>query len=499
MTMAESKDRYVLRFLSGPHAGAEAVVNDGAYVLGNGADSDLVIQDPGIAARHLLLELRSGRMTAESLDAAFFLDGEEVGQGRVTLAPFQVLTAGATSMALARYGDPWPEPAIPPLRTDAGLTGKEAEDAALPGPEKNPEDHAAPPPDDQDDEPDSRSVMPPGFLARLPRWAWLAGPPLIVAAVFWLGTVLITPSAVEDRAPTEPWTDLLGVLDELNLEQVRAERKAGGRFIVNGLVATDAQQRALRLALRDLPFPVSLRVVVMERRIRAVEEVLRILGLRHQVEDLGQGRLRLSGYVRDEAVLARLEEQLASDVPGLDDVLMKVVRYVEVHAALVQHMRHEGLLGLVQLEPHAGWITAGGALDPQQRRAWGRVKDAVEQEMEAPIVFQEEFTFPPLAPAAAAPDPRETRPAKASSSAGSGSGLPPNKATNREEARPPRIFPLPIRGISLVPIPFVLTADGERVFSGARLPDGGIVESIGLRGIVVLRQGQRIIYPTGGL
>lgn len=125
--------RYVLRFLSGPHAGTEVVLGLGTYVLGSAEQADLIVRDPEVAARHLLLDLGPGELSAQPQEARFFLDGREIVQDRVSISAFQVITAGFTNLALAPQGQPWPSIELPTLE-QAARSSNESEDDDQQGP-----------------------------------------------------------------------------------------------------------------------------------------------------------------------------------------------------------------------------------------------------------------------------------------------------------------------------------------------------------------------------
>ena len=58
--MDTDQQRTLIKILTGPHAGAEALLDPGAYVLGADDVCDIILQDSGVAGRHMRLKLESG-------------------------------------------------------------------------------------------------------------------------------------------------------------------------------------------------------------------------------------------------------------------------------------------------------------------------------------------------------------------------------------------------------------------------------------------------------
>ncbi len=486
---------YSLRFLSGPHAGAEAVLGAGEYVVGSDANSDVILQDPAVAPRHLLLVLGSEEMAVEPFEEGVYLEGREVSAGRSPLASFQVLTVGATCLALALRGELWPEVALPVVQRASGEPVQgivhEPDGANV---TDEPDESGAVRETGEDGPADRKDAA--GQAEGGAQVLWMHWKPALgfvgLLVLFWLMVHALWPASPEQAVQADPVAALEAVLDNLGIEGARVVRKGDGLFSMTGYVSTVEQRRALNDALRTLPFSVTLDVRVTGQLMQAVREVLRMLALEMEVEDMGQGVVRIHGYSGDDAVLARLEKQLADDVPGLNDVFLDAVKLVEVYPVLNRLLLREGLSGMVGFEPHPGWIAVSGTLDLDQRAAWSRVKEALADKLGMTVPFRESFTVP-LSPLSVV-TPMKEQPGASSPPKEVGTGT----AAGEGLAGTASLSGLNIRSISLLPIPSFVTDQGERYFEGARLSDGSVVMAIGVRGIVIRQNGMQTTVPIGG-
>ncbi len=493
--MQSQGSTYSLRFLSGPHAGAEAVLGDGEYVVGSDADSDVILQDPAVAPRHLLLILHSGEVAVEPFEEGVYLEGREITAGRFSLASFQVLMVGATCLALALQGELWPEVALPVVRRTLGASAGGIVDEPDGADAKDEPDEPGVVREAGEDGPGDRQDVP-GQAGAASSVLWRYWKPVLgfagMLVLLWLLVHALWPASPEQAVPAQPLAALETVLDDLGIEGARVVRKGDGLFFLTAYVSTEEQRRALNDALRTLPFSVTLDVRVTGQLMQAVREVLRLLALDMEVEDMGQGVVRVHGYVGDDAGLTRLERQLADDVPGLNDVVLDVLKPAEVFPVLNRFLVHEGLSGSVRFEPHPGWIGVSGALNWDQRAAWSRVKAALAHELGMTVPFRETFTasLSPLLVSA----PAGEEPAASMMPIAVGTGTTAGKGLEGTAS----LSGLNVRSISLLPIPSFVTDQGERYFEGARLSDGSVVMAIGVKGIVIGHNGTQITVTMGG-
>ena len=110
--MSESPNQLILKVFSGPHVGAEVVLADGEYVIGQSDDADIILNDPEIAGTHARLIVKNDQTTCVAIgDAEVFVDGNSVTD--VDLQHFQYFTLGSTHLAVGPMNASWPNRPLP--------------------------------------------------------------------------------------------------------------------------------------------------------------------------------------------------------------------------------------------------------------------------------------------------------------------------------------------------------------------------------------------------
>lgn len=147
-----------LRILSGYHRGATLPLEARPLSIGADEESDVVLADPGLAARHARLAPEDGRWVLEALDGALRGEHDNACLPKIVLDAGDCARLGAIWLAVCQADSPWQDP--PPEPVDApqapGMEGaeetQEAEDADQPGAaswlqdERSRFDDSAPPP-----------------------------------------------------------------------------------------------------------------------------------------------------------------------------------------------------------------------------------------------------------------------------------------------------------------------------------------------------------------
>lgn len=298
-----------LRVLDGLHAGARAPLDDAQaqpLAIGSALDNDIVLGDPGIAARHALLHWDAAQRRwrlqpaaeAEAAPAAARDAGHGLGEA-VSLGPVRITVASANDPFDAVVAAPAVQA---PVLVDEPPPGEAAELTPAPAP-------AAP----------------------APRWGRIAALlalviTLALGAGLWHVQQLAGERAAalpQRPAPARPQPSaavpavdpIQAALRPLALERQLAVRQVGGRPVVTGLVADAAAQEAVSSALLRLS-------------PRPGLQVLTLADLRAQARDAGwrlpdalrlsltpEGGLRVAGPVGTDADGAELARRLQALLP----------------------------------------------------------------------------------------------------------------------------------------------------------------------------------------
>ena len=128
---------WTMKILAGVHAGAEVTLVEEQAVLGSDDDCDFVLEDDGLAGRHLsLLAARSGvQVTVLDASHPVRIDGQTI-EGNAVLEPFQVVAVRGLAFAVGPAGQAWPTIDLPPVRAESDAPKPEAAATDLDSPEE---------------------------------------------------------------------------------------------------------------------------------------------------------------------------------------------------------------------------------------------------------------------------------------------------------------------------------------------------------------------------
>ena len=322
--MAESL--WTMKILAGVHVGAEVTLSDEEVTLGRDDDCDFVLEDAGLAGRHILLQAGTGdvRMTVLDGIGPVYVDGRPV-EGSIELGPYQVVTAGGLSLALGPAGQAWPSIELPASPSSEGRSPDEAS-AADEELAEGPTDET-PPTADVPATDTGESGGAPEETGRAPsRRALVAGMAvaalLAVAAVVWL--LVPTQVRTEQDDPKETLREIEAIASRYGAV-VRIADDAGtdGSIKVIGYVDTTHNRQRLLDELTKANVHARVHITSTEEIVETVTSVLNQslnIDKRNAVTvnpvENAPGELTLAGYVEQETSLSEFKAILERDVKG---------------------------------------------------------------------------------------------------------------------------------------------------------------------------------------
>ena len=109
-----AEPRYILKILSGLHAGAEFYLPSGVTRLGRSADCDLILHDQGIDDEHIIFRCsaQEARVECPTRESAALLNGMEQlhKNGPYTITDYGLVSSAGLYLALGREGLAWDIP-----------------------------------------------------------------------------------------------------------------------------------------------------------------------------------------------------------------------------------------------------------------------------------------------------------------------------------------------------------------------------------------------------
>lgn len=157
-------------------------------------------------------------------------------------------------------------------------------------------------------------------IRRAAVWLGLAGGLVMTlcAAALWT----LAPGPQAEVAPA-PAPSVRSLLDAGPFAALESARRADGRLLLRGRLATRAERKALDAWLAAQGLSADTEIVVDEVLARNVGEVFRVNGVDVEATSAGAGRIRARAAEPDRAKVARAAEAVRRDVPGLAELTVE--------------------------------------------------------------------------------------------------------------------------------------------------------------------------------
>ena len=345
-----AEQHWTLKILAGVHVGAEITLPDEESILGTDDACDLMLDDAGLAGRHVSLSPRPTGVRMSVLDTAspVVVDGQPV-EGTVELGPYQVVSVGGLCLAVGPADQPWPAIDLP--SSQAAAPPGEAAAPAESGVKEATEAQA---PAGTDTERADAAVRAPR------RWALAAGALVGVLIVAAGGARLLTPGEVESHHATaaETTRQIQEIASRYGaIIEVGADPRPDGRFRITGVVATEAQRSELLDGLSHAGVPAVVDIRSTEEIVESVTSILNQslnLDANNALQVLpvagAPGEVRVAGYVEDEACLLEAQAIIERDVRHAKGFTYEVHTKAERLSALRQRLDAAGVGGRFRIQ-----------------------------------------------------------------------------------------------------------------------------------------------------
>lgn len=306
---------WTLKILAGVHAGAEVTLSDEEATLGRDDVCDFVLDDAGVADRHLRLRTDPDgvRLTVLDPGSPVAVDGKPV-EGGLDLQPYQVVSCGGLALAVGPVGQAWPNIELPA----SPLSVPEAEPLDMPDEPQTEEPAIGPVPATA---PDSAADAPSLGGRRPVLTAAAVAGVLVVAAGAWL----LVPRDVERhyQSPADTTAQIRAIASPYGALIDFHTEEGNGSLSVIGTVDTEETRARL---LEDLANANVRATVHIDSTEQIAEFAMSVLNQSLNLDEQNAidvlpvagspGEVLVSGYVRDEGSLDGTRAILERDVRG---------------------------------------------------------------------------------------------------------------------------------------------------------------------------------------
>ena len=347
-----------MKILAGVHAGAEVTLSDEEAILGRDDACDFVLEDTGLAGRHILLCAGTDvRMTVLDGSSPVCVDGRPV-EGSIELRPYQVVSVGGLALALGPADQAWPPIDLPASSSPESRSALE-DVAACEEPAEGPGQGSPTSEDPPATDTGESGGMPEEAKRSSSRRVQAAGMVVVVllaAAVIWL----LAPRPVQ-TVHGDP-KETVRVIEEITsrygaVVQIESDTGTDGSITVTGNI--DTTQKRLKL-LDDLAKANINATVHITSNAEIAESVTSILDhslnadQRNAVAvrpvENSPGELTIFGYVEQESSLSAAKSIIERDVKEFIALHYKVQTRADRLSVLRQRLDDSDLGAGMQIQ-----------------------------------------------------------------------------------------------------------------------------------------------------
>lgn len=489
-----------LRVFSGPHLGAEIVLPRGDTLIGSDDSCDIILMDPGLAARHALLRINAAESDVDTppdvrimpMDSAVLIGDKPVTADGAPWPASVPCLLGSTILAwapAAQTDEPW-QPVM------AALSAQPSPQPLQPSPaEESPTQLADTNTVTETTEDAKASVTPlrrSGY--RLFR---------VALVVLCLGSLAVSyefrpaPSGINHHQLTE-------ILRENGFSTLKVS-PSEEMATVHGTVDSDAQRaQVLRLA-QSLQIPVYLDLHVRTDRSSALAHAFAQRGLFPEVTEVSDnGNLLVRGYIKDAQTEDAAFTALLEDFHAAGKLsISRTIKHAKDVMAVLEPLLDAEDLDFAHVEFLPGVVTFAGTFAEGQRLRLQETMNEVQQTLEVPVPFKivpgkpqtltvrTDVSRPAIAPTPLSPAQTRTEAPQPLNVA----SILPDRPQGVSDAD---TIDLKVTGVTLTPMRFITLGTGERIFEGGLLPSGHVVEGIGTQELRLRKDGGVTIYRLRG-
>ena len=447
---------WLLKILTGPHVGSEAVLSPGVYLLGRDEACDIILHDTSLEDKHFQLTVAADKIGLRILskERQCYADGIAIDSDSIEVSPYQVISTGTFFFALGSAQEAWP----PIELLGVGRGFEQAEEETSEEPMVNSDEQSA-----LSSPPFSISMV----WQRLWSNKWLANRSYLSVSIALIGIgisllfITFTGSDVSRKGLESQTVEIDELIADYVIDAtVRTLSKDGRKMLyIHGYTKTDEQRSAFMEALGKAEISAQTQLYSAERLRLAVSIILsQFLDTEtDSVEVTGvsgfPGKVMLSGYVEQSDVWERVLEMIKMDVPGLQDYDNRVRTMDDAVQAIRRMLSDQKLSDKVDVNTveHTIYLSSRTLSESEQRRLTELSKN-----------FQKDFGNSPQL-------------------AYEGKGEPQIKKFEIDIA---------IQSISFGESPYLETLDGKRYIVGAVLDGNYIIKEINRMFILLSKDGE---------
>lgn len=442
--------KMILRILNAPHTGAQAEIGAEPLSIGSGMDCDLILNDPLLQPEHCKIRSTGEGIEVELTGGAAHLDGEPVEKSPFLAKSGQVLSIGSTHIAFGEPDAVWSAIVIPTLKSLGGTAPEPVElnEKSLSTPGSS-----------------AASSLPKSVPSTQSQRLKIGiGAALAVILVLALGLFFYNAdqsrsmkSMVRGQSNTPDFFNVNmyeTTVDNQAADKVaeRVKREVSGASVTSGertgkaflriYVRNRAQAAEVQKIVNASPVPVFTEIISLEEIERSAEMMASMKGFALDVTFTKDGTAYWTGYLPTPDDWRGVQGQMEKDLPFIKENINNLTYAADVEKRANELLADADIKAPLSFQALPREISISSTIPENQIELWNQVSSKLRDQFGGIVTISDKV----------------------------GSG----KAVVVSE----NPFHSPIAGVSLGAIPSVILVDGQRIYIGAVLKDGSVLESI---------------------
>ena len=450
---ADGAKKFVLRVLSGPHAGAEVDIGAQPSLLGKADSCDIVLIDDALQEQHVKFSVKDDKIICTPQDgASVFVGGIETHEEREVNA-FQPIVCGTTLLALGPKDQIWPTITVPELKSEAEEA--EAQEKAK-----------------AEAEADLKKKK---RRKQLLCFLLIGGTGLLCLVL--IGTVTRVSQKKEARRLAIEESSFPIVALRESIEEVLDKHKvdtelvkislSGKRFVLSCHVATSREKKDLEKELHQLP-KINFQSIHIYVQEKIIEQAQALLNARQTLTAVAAARLDgilMKGYLQSIEQLPAIKSRLLTDVPGLNSIETALFSPDEVYELASNLLTQYKLMGLLKIQTVRTGLMVMGNIQASDEPRWKEAQKALKKNFRGVCRVLSYV------------------------------------ATVAPNAVKQMFFPSTITTVSIPKheLPWIDLQNGDRYYEGALLPSGYKIKSVTKKEIQLQKNEDKVIFTLSEL
>lgn len=483
----------LLHIFSGYHIGAELCLHQGKYIFGSDETCDFILSDKSIAGRHFLLEITAKPLTLDKdseqeynvnvtpLDGKAALNHTEIAEETVW-EQGAILSAQEVTLAWAK--DNMPELIQTVYRTLYQNSGANAETQNQIR-TTNIQTNAEP---KQNNEPitaekkNDNSIGTENNNSQQSLRQKIKSPKnLLVLALALLTLAALvftfTPLETQELKNTELMKKILAEQGFPQIEVITTEKG----ILWQGIIDNDNEQAKLYNLAQSMHFPVHMELIIKDDLVKTFNQILALEEIYPTVK-IDKEQIFL-GYYTKEAIYQQLADKALTDMfPKYGEIEQRITEKTIYEPELKEKLAAmQEKYPLLKLNPifDKGKLVFNANFSKLEKEEINTLFAELEKDLGFKIAYEFLEVNAPKNNSAQLQNTGKR-------------GAPKNKTNNANTVN------FVVTGVNVDTIPFITLSNNEKIFIGGVLPNGGVLEGIGLTELTINNNGTLTIYPLRG-